>query len=299
MTINTIAIIGSGDMGSAVGRILGEHGYRVVTDLSGRSVHSKMLARNAGMQDLGSLSAVVGEADVLLSILPPSAAEEFAVTAAGVITAGGTGVTFADCNAVTPKRVRRIAALIEKAGAGFIDAGIVGPPPGAGPQPTRFYVSGPSAHVLSELDGKGIHVKSMGDEIGRASALKMAYAALNKGSIALRTAVLMMARRLEVDGELRDELEYSQPQVLDHMRRVIPYIAAVSARWEGEMHEIEEAFESAGITGGFHTASTWVYAMLARSELAEEKRSEQRRDRELEQAMEIFLKAVPPPGTPD
>jgi putative dehydrogenase len=299
MTINTIAIIGTGDMGSAVGRVLGEHGYRLVTDLSGRSGNSKMLARNAGMQDLGSLSAVVSEADVLLSILPPSAAEAFAVTVAGVVAAGRADIIFADCNAVSPERVRRIAALIEDAGAGFIDAGIVGPPPGAGPQPTRFYVSGPAALVLSELDGKGIQVKPMGDETGHASAMKMAYAALNKGSIALRTAVLMMARRLGVEGELREELEYSQPQVLDHMRRVIPYLASVSARWEGEMHEIEATFESAGITSGFHTASAWVYAMLAQSELAAEKRSEQRHDRDLDQAVDIFLKAVPPKETRD
>jgi len=299
MTIKTIAIIGSGDMGSAVGRVLGEHGYRVVTDLSGRSGHSKVLARNAGMQDLGSLSAVVNGADVLLSILPPAAAEGFATTVAGVIAAGEAEVIYADCNAVSPQRVRRIATLVEKAGAAFVDAGIVGPPPGAGPQPTRFYVSGPAARVLSELDGKGIQVKPMGEETGRASTMKMAYAALNKGSVALRTAVLMMASRLGVEGELHDELEYSQPQVLENMCRVVPYLAAVSSRWEGEMHEIEATFESAGITGGFHTASAWVYAMLAQSELAGEKRSEQRRHRDLDQAVEIFLKAVPPPGTRD
>ena len=299
MTINTIAIIGTGDMGSAVGRVLGEHGYRVVTDLSGRSRHSRTLARNAGMQDLGSLSAVVNEADLLLSILPPAAAEDFATAVAGVIAAGRPGILFADCNAVSPQRVRRMAGLIEDAGAGFVDAGIVGPPPGAGPQPTRFYVSGPAADVFSELDGKGILIRPMGNETGRASAMKMAYAALNKGSIALRTAVLMLASRLGVEEELRDELEYSQPQVLEHMRRVVPYIAAVSARWEGEMHEIEETFQAAGITGGFHAASAWVYAVLAHSELAVEKRSDQSHDRDLDQAVEIFLKAVPPPGTRD
>lgn len=294
MAINTIAIIGTGDMGSAVGRVLHEHGYRVVTDLSGRSGNSRMLAQQAGFEDLGGLAAVAREADLVLSILPPALAESFAARMAGAITtAGRSGLVFADCNAVSPERVRRIGRLIQDAGTGFVDAGIVGPPPGKSPQPTRFYLSGPAAAAISELDGKGLDIRLMGEEIGRASAMKMAYASLNKGTIALRTAVLMLAQRLGVDEDLRKELQYSQGQAWESMCRVIPYLGAVAARWEGEMHEIEATFESAGITGGFHGAASWIYAVLADSELGTEKRSEQPADRDLEEAIAVFLRAAP------
>ena len=40
----TIAVLGTGDMGSAVGGAFVQAGYRVVTDLSGRSRHSRTLA---------------------------------------------------------------------------------------------------------------------------------------------------------------------------------------------------------------------------------------------------------------
>jgi putative dehydrogenase len=294
MAINTIAIIGTGDMGSAVGRVLREHGLRVITDLSGRSENSRMLARLAGFEDLGSLEAVAREADLVLSILPSAAAEAFAARMAEALPPGG-GPVYADCNAVSPERVRRIGDVMLRAGAGFADAGIVGPPPGKSTRPPRLYVSGPAADILAVLDGKGMDVRHMGPQIGRASAMKMSYASLNKGTIALRTAVLMTAQRLGVGAELREELRYSQGPTYEHMCRIIPYLGAVAARWEGEMHEIEDCYSSMGMTDGFHSASAWVYGILAASELGGEKRTEQPDDRDLEEAVEIFLRAAPPP----
>lgn len=293
MAINTVAIIGTGDMGSAVGRVLHEHGCRVITDLSGRSDNSRMLARQAGFEDLGSLEAVAREADLVLSILPPVAAEAFAARMTAALPPGG-GLVYADCNAVSPERVRRIGEVMLQTGAGFADAGIVGPPPGKSPQPPRLYVSGPAADALAVLDGKGIDVRPMGPQIGRASAMKMAYASLNKGTIALRTAVLMTAQRLGVGEELLEELRNSHGQAYEHMCRVIPYLGAVAARWEGEMHEIEDCYRSVGMTGDFHTASAWVYGILADSDLGGEKRTQQPDDRELEEAIEKFLRAAPP-----
>lgn len=295
MAINTIAIIGTGDMGSAVGRVLHEHGCRVITDLSGRSKNSRMLARQAGFEDLGSLEAVAREAELVLSILPPAVAETFATRMAAAIPAGG-GLIYADCNAVSPERVRRIGEVMQQAGASFADAGIVGPPPGKSPRPPRLYVSGPAADAFAGLDGKGIDVRPMGPEIGRASAMKMAYASLNKGTIALRAAVLMTAQRLGVGTELAEELRDSQVRTWEQMCRVIPYLGAVAERWEGEMHEIEDCYRSVGMTGGFHTAAAWVYGILAGSELGGEKRTEQPDQRNLEEAIEAFLRALPPPA---
>jgi len=298
MAIKTIAIIGTGDMGSAVGRVLHEQGYRIITDPAGRSGSSRTLARQAGFENLEGLETVVGEADLFLSILPPVAAGELAERVAAALAGRGRRkLIYADCNAVAPASVCRIAAQLEDAGAGFVDAGIVGPPPGRSPQPTRFYVSGPAAGCMSELHGKGLDIRSMGADTGRASAMKMAYASLNKGTIALRTAVLMAAQRLGVGRELQEELQYSQATAYEQMCRNIPFLGAVARRWEGEMHEIEETFRAAGVTGDFHAAAACIYGILAGSELVCETRGEQPLQRDLASASEVFLMDAPPaPG---
>lgn len=74
MAIRTVAIMGTGEMGSAVGAAVARRGYRLVTDLTGRSPHSRNLAAQADFEDLGTLEAVVTEADLLLSILPAAQA---------------------------------------------------------------------------------------------------------------------------------------------------------------------------------------------------------------------------------
>src|SRR5690606_32701558 len=51
MSRRTIAIVATGEMGSAVGAALVEGGYRVVTDLTGRSAQSRKLAARAGIED--------------------------------------------------------------------------------------------------------------------------------------------------------------------------------------------------------------------------------------------------------
>ena len=179
-------------MGHAVGRALVERGARGVTTLDGRCVATRERARRAGIEDLGSLQAAVEASDLVLSILPPAAALELARTAVPALGQAGHRVLYADCNAVSPATAGSMATLVADAGAEFIDVGIVGPPPGRGPD-TRFYASGSAAERLRELDAPGVEVRVIGSEVGRASALKMVYAGLTKGTLTLYTAVLVAA----------------------------------------------------------------------------------------------------------
>ena len=74
MTIETVAIISPGDMGHMVGKVIRGKGFRVITSLLGRSALSCARAERSGMEDVGSLRAVLQEADAVLSIMPPERA---------------------------------------------------------------------------------------------------------------------------------------------------------------------------------------------------------------------------------
>lgn len=287
----TIAVIGTGDMGSAVGAALVRAGFKVVTDGSARSAHSRALAERAGIEDLRSLRAAVGAADLVLSIVPPAAAASVAAQVAAESTGIAAPPAFVDCNAVAPATVRAMACSFEPR-APFVDAGIVGRAPRPGAPPTRFYVSGRARRKLLEIATPEIRMIDMGEEIGAASAIKMAYAALNKGTDALHTAVLLAAERLGVRGELMRELAVSQAEALHRMTGRVPYLAATAARYVGEMREIAATYESVGVTPFFHRGAEWVFEQLATTPYAAETRATLPRERSLDEAVPVFSAAL-------
>ncbi|MEE8363863.1 MAG: DUF1932 domain-containing protein [Dehalococcoidia bacterium] len=297
MAVKTVGIMSPGDMGHAVGRALGENGYDVVTCLAGRSEHSRELARAGNMRDAGSLEALVGGADLVLAIMPPSATLGFAREAAAAMRASGATPPYADCNAVSPGTARQIADVIQAAGAIYIDAGIIGGAPGREAPgrvaPPRFYASGPDISALLELDGKDIDVRPVGDEVGRASAMKMCYAALTKGTNALYTAVATAAESLGIADELRAEFESSQPDAYGKMRAAVPRMAIDAGRWVGEMEEIAATFSAAGVTGKLHEGAAELFRMLDTTPFAAETRQTIDRSRTLEDAVAVYVRHLP------
>jgi 3-hydroxyisobutyrate dehydrogenase-like beta-hydroxyacid dehydrogenase len=288
----TVAVIGTGDMGAAVGGALVRAGYRVITAGEGRGAASRELAAGAGIEDVGSLTVVVRSATLLLSIVPPAAAPGFATAVAAAMRTTGARPTFADCNAVAPATLRTIGATIAPTGAAFVDVGIVGRGPKPGGERTRFYVSGAARRAVLDLVAPEIELIDLGDEIGRASALKMAYASLTKGTDALLTSVLLAAERLGVRPALMRELESSQGEALARMRRRVPFLAATAKRFAPEMAEIAATYESVGVTPNFHRGAEWLYALLARTPLATETRATLPRERSLDSALEVFVAAL-------
>ncbi len=227
--MKTIAIISPGNMGHAVGRLLGSRGFDVVTSLAGRSPRTGGLAAGAGIRDLGSVGALLAQADLVLSIMPPAAVVAAASGVAQAMTATGATPPYADCNAIAPATTERITALIGATRAAYVDAGIIGGPPANGSGP-RFYTSGSDAHLLAPLEGGGLVVRDLGGAIGRASALKMCYAAVTKGTSALQFAQLAAASRLGVDEALAAELAQSQAATWAGMRRALPALPATVPR---------------------------------------------------------------------
>ena len=276
-----------GDMGSGVGGILKQNGFRVITALDGRSRDSRVRAVEQGIDDVGSLDELVKSSDLILSILVPSEAQSFAQDVAESLVRTDSQIAIADCNAVSPTTGIRISEIISAAGGKFIDAGIIGGSPRGGATP-RFYASGEHAHILGELDGKGIDVPVMDGEIGRASALKMVYAALSKGTAALHASTLMTAKSLGVYGDLIQELEMSQSKTLASMASVNS-ISSKAFRWIGEMEEIAATFGDAGTSSHTHTGAAETFQTIADSSIGHERVGTVDDSRTLEESIAAML----------
>ena len=259
--VQTIGILSPGEMGAAVGAVLRASGLEVLTWIEERSAATHQRAAAAGISTVPSLDSLVGRCDLVLSILAPAHASALAHTIGEAARASGSTTTLVDCNAISPQTVEAIEEHLVGSGVTLIDAGIIGGPPRPGYAP-RFYVSGPSARVLQTLDGRGIDIVNVGLVVGRASAVKMCYAAMTKGTTALRTALLIAAQRLDVYDDLVAEFDHSQADALAAAERDAQRLPHVASRWIGEMEEISRTFESVDVTPYFHTGAAWTFNVV-------------------------------------
>jgi len=255
-----IAIIGTGAMGSAVAQRLVAHGCRVITELEGRSAASVQRARDAGMT--AATRDQLATADFVLSIVPPAVATLVAEQLAPLLAAAARKAVYVDCNAVSPKTVRAIAAVIGPTGWAFADAGIIGLPPTVSGH-TVFYAAGPAGLRFAELGSRGLDVRVLDGPVGAASALKMSYAGMTKGVTAICTAMILAASRAGAAPALRAELGDSRPELLAWARRQLPGAFPRAYRWVAEMEEIAEFASEDPAAQQIYLGIARLYARLA------------------------------------
>jgi 3-hydroxyisobutyrate dehydrogenase-like beta-hydroxyacid dehydrogenase len=258
----TVAILSPGDMGHAVGAVLRQGGLRVITQLDGRSGRTRARAAAAGLEQVAHDLELVREADILLSILVPAQATALAERIASTLRAAAKDLVYVECNAIAPQTTRQIGEVLAAAGARFVDAGIIGPPPKTGARSTRFYASGSDAAGFAQLARFGLDVRVVGDRVGQASAVKMCYAAMTKGTTALMTELSVAAERLGISEVLREEFAQSQPAMLERMRRAVPEMVPKAHRWVGEMEEIAKTFGACGLTPATFEGAAAIYALV-------------------------------------
>src|SRR5712671_5550571 len=264
-----VAVIAPGMMGAAVGGRLVENGLKVLTSLSGRSAETQARAKKHGLTSASDEE--IAAADFILSILPPGDAVALAQRFAPALTASNSKPVFVDCNAVSPPTVERIATVIAPTGSSFVDAGIIGAPPKPGDAGPRFYASGPEAHRFAKLKDFGLDVRLLGGPMTAASAMKMSYAGITKGTQALGAVMLLAATRGGTADALLAELQSSQPQMLAWLQRSLSLMPPKAYRWVAEMHEIADFVSEDPAAHELYTGAAHFYEQIARDFEADQK----------------------------
>lgn len=293
--MNTVAILSPGDMGHAVGQLLREHELRVVTCLADRSARTKALSEKAGILDLPSMEEMVSQSDVILSITVSEAVPELCQTVATAMLATGAQPLFGECNAVAPQLARRVEPIITAAGGRFVDASIIGGPPRNGSSP-RFYASGPHAAEFEGLREFGLDVRNIGPEIGKASGIKMCYAAMTKGSSALYAQLLVAAEAMGLLEPLKAEFQSGQAAVLQRMERGLSGVPARSRRWVSEMQEIAATFQQLGMTPFLFQGVAEMYRYIGDTPLGRETPEARDTRRDLDETIRqlaAYLEPIP------
>jgi Domain of unknown function (DUF1932) len=151
---------------------------------------------------------------------------------------------------------------------GFVDGGIVGPPPRTSGT-TRLYLSGDQAAEVAEIfAGSVVDTRVVDGGVGAASAVKMAYAAWTKGSAALLLAARALAEQEGVGDALVAEWRLSTPDLLERLPPAAHSAATKGWRWIAEMHEIAQSMASVDLPDGFHQAAAEIFGRTAATQRA-------------------------------
>ena len=263
MAFENIAIMSIGEMGFHWAKLLKGHGVEVLTYDQDRGEVSRKRGENAGVKSVGSLTDLVRQSDLIVSIVVPSAAIDVAKKVAEAVKiAGRKNLIFLDANAISPMTAEEIAKNLQPAGVSFVDGCIIGSAARMG-KGTIVYVSGPEANHLQILEKFNIPVKVLGASTSQASAFKVVYAGLTKGLQGLFCELLMGARRFGLLQEIRAQYDESFPGLLDKVSSSIVGLSIHAGRRAEEMDELKRTFNHFGMRSFMAPAAQKVLEAIA------------------------------------
>ena len=261
----TVGVLYSGEMGAALSAPLRRRGIPVVTTTRGRGAATARRAAESGAVMVGSLEDVVRAADVVVSLVVPSAAEAVARAYSNLAHLAPRGALFVDANSVGPEKALAMSRAVEAAGRSFVDAAINGLAKNLATSGTLF-LSGPRAGEVAELfQGAVARVRVLGEEPGRASAMKMLLGGLSKGVCALFAELALLAERQGMLDEMVEATAATYPGVAALAERMLPTYARHAGRRHTEMTELEATARAAGMTPDVVEAVCRMHGALARA----------------------------------
>jgi 3-hydroxyisobutyrate dehydrogenase-like beta-hydroxyacid dehydrogenase len=254
-----LGILHPGEMGISIAASAQNSGCKVYWVSEGRSDQTRRRAEEHNIEDARTLKNLCLSCDLIISVCPPAAAEEVSNQ---VLATGFKGL-FLDANAISPQRAINIWQTFEEHDLDFADGSIIGRPAWQ-PGRTWLYLSGAKAHQAAAYFSAGpLEIEVIGDEIGKASALKMCFAAYTKGTTALLSAILAASDELGVRDELEKQWSRGDTNFTAQTQQRVRHVTAKAWRFEGEMKEIASTLASVNIPAGFHIAAGEIYHRLA------------------------------------
>ena len=245
--VGSVGILHPGAMGAQVAKQVVGTGAEVWWVESGRSAESRARAEAAGLRSVGSVEELAARSEIILSVCPPAAALDVAGSVAATPFAG----IYVDANAISPEHADDVAALFTGR-ARVVDGGIVGGPPRKTGD-ARLYLSGSDTEAVETIRAlfaaTVLEPHVLPGPVGRASALKLAFASYNKISYVLAAQAFALASGHGVLDELLELAADKVPGTLLARPSQVTTAGPRAWRWAPEMEEIAAACAAVGVTG--------------------------------------------------
>lgn len=202
-----VALIGFGEAGETFVRSEGWRGETRAWDLI---AERRAIMAGLGVETGDDPAAAIGDSAFLLSLVTADQALDAACSYAQLLP---EGALWCDLNSVSPDTKRQAATVIEAVGGRYVDVAVMAPVEKGLAVP--LLVSGPHAlaaePLLEALGFKNVRV--VGDEVGRASAIKMIRSVMVKGIEALCDECAAAAQAAGVFNEVVASLDASDKRI--------------------------------------------------------------------------------------
>jgi putative dehydrogenase len=282
-----IGIMSIGEMGYHWAKLLTARGAEVLTYDRDRSPVTQKRAENAGVKSTGSLKELCSSADLIVSIVVPSAATKIAVEIAkATAEVNRKNLIYFDANAISPMTAETISGVLSESAVEFVDGCIIGSASKMD-KGSVVYASGPEATRIAELGGYGLSVQLLGAGISQASAFKVVYAGLTKGLQGLFVELLMGAKRFGLLDEIINRYDESFPGLLEKVSSSIVGLRIHAARRAEEMDELQRTYAHYGMQALMAPAIQKVLGSIADLDIRESS-EKGAREGDLMETLELF-----------
>lgn len=215
LTARTIAFIGFGEAATAIVGGWNDprrtiRAFDIKTDDPGTRPVLEDRYREFAVAGCETAEAAVAGADLVFSAVTADQAVAAATACAAHMP---QGAYWFDLNSCAPSSKREAAALLEAAGARYVDVAVMAPV-----HPKRnlvpLLIAGPHAGDAAPLlESLPMAPRIVGDAVGAASSIKMIRSVMVKGMEALTAECLLAAVSAGVDQEVLASLQRSQPEI--------------------------------------------------------------------------------------
>jgi len=245
MNIATIGLVGYGEVGKIFSAGLKDKPG--VTAMHAWDLKFAEAAADvqAGITAQPSMRALCAASDLVISAVTASNTLAVAQEAARHIRAGAV---FLDLNSASPGTKQQAAALIDAAGAHYVEAGVMTSVPPYGIK-VPMLLGGARAAALAELlTAWGMDAKAVSDKLGVASAIKMCRSVMIKGLEALVIESYTTARKYGVEDHVLPTLAETFPSIDWHKQGAYFFSRVVQhgKRRAEEMREAANTVREAG-----------------------------------------------------
>ena len=167
-------------------------------------------AAAAGVQAHDSAAALCAASALVISAVTASSTLAVAEEAARHIR---PGTLFLDLNSASPGTKRQCAALIDGAGALYVEAGVITSVPPCGIRVPMLLGGAQAAALAARLNGWGMDARAVSEQLGVASAIKMCRSVMIKGLEALVVESYAAARAYGVEEHVLPTLQETFPSI--------------------------------------------------------------------------------------
>jgi 3-hydroxyisobutyrate dehydrogenase/2-hydroxy-3-oxopropionate reductase len=202
--MTTVAIVGTGRMGSAMARAISRAGHDLV--LQNRTTATCMsLAAQLGCRAVQTAAEAAAAADVTITMLADDDAVEATFRGPdGLIAGAHAGGVLVDCSTVTPGRLRSLESDVRRTGSGLLDSPVSGSVSLAENGKLTLMVGGTAEDLeraRPALDAIAASIFHLGP-LGTGAAMKLAVNAIVFGLSNAVAEGLVLAERAGIDRAL-------------------------------------------------------------------------------------------------